>query len=259
VTAYLTIDDAPSAEWSTKLAVLRRLGIRGVFFARGDELARRPRFVAAALDDGHVVGNHGWSHRGFSDLSLPECEDEIDRTHRLLERLHADAGCAYEPRYFRFPYGDKGALTGHETELVPSSEGRARGDAIQEMLRARGYSQPDFQRITYRWYHDQRLAEDADWYWTYDCHEWTTIEAEPQHGIRSLEDVFARMEEDVPEGRRGLNHAGSDDIVLVHDHVETGAMFAPILTRLLERGVRFSLPGNRRDSANVDKRSGADQ
>jgi len=259
VIAYLTIDDAPSSEWSAKLAALRRLSIRGVFFARGDELARRPGFLVAALEDGHVVGNHGWSHRTFSELSLRECEDEIDRTHRLLHRLHADAGRAFAPRCFRFPHGDKGALTGDETETVPSPEGLARRRAIQRMLGERGYSQPDLDGITYRWYREQGLAEDADWYWTYDCHEWTTLDPEPQHGIRSLDDVLARMEEDVPEGRRGLNHAGSDDIVLIHDHSETGGMFEPILRRLLERGVRFALPPRDPDVANVDKASGADQ
>ncbi|MFW5783169.1 MAG: polysaccharide deacetylase family protein, partial [Spirochaetota bacterium] len=202
--AYLTIDDAPSADWHRKLHVLRRLRIPAVFFCWGEHLEARPAFAAAALADGHVLGNHSWSHPSFSEISLDSCRHEIERTHELLEQLHAEAGRRFAPRYFRFPYGDKGALTGSDTEADLTAEGAARKAAIQRALRDHGYAQPAFPGITYRWYHDRGLLDDADWYWTYDCMEWSIHSEEPLFGVRSAEDVFSRMEENEPEGGRGL-------------------------------------------------------
>ncbi|MFW5718207.1 MAG: polysaccharide deacetylase family protein [Spirochaetota bacterium] len=241
--AYLTIDDAPSRGWRAKLDALETFGIRAILFCAGRALSERPEFVAPALAAGHVLGNHAWSHPAFSEIPLDACEREIDRTHRLLVDLHRAAGREFEPRYFRFPYGDKGALTGSDTDARPDEAGSARKAAIQQMLRSRGYTQPRFPGVTYRWYRDQGLLSDGDWYWTYDCHDWSTTARQPQFGIRTLEDVFARMDEDVPEGGRGLHYAGSEDIVLLHDDDATAELFVPIIQRLLEIGVEFRLPG----------------
>ena len=60
--------------------------------------------------------------------------------------------------------------------------------------------------------------------------------------IDSLEKVFERMDEDVPEGSRGLNYPKSEEIILVHDHPETTHMFKPIIERLLAKGMIFKHP-----------------
>ena len=61
-------------------------------------------------------------------------------------------------------------------------------------------------------------------------------------GIDSLEAVFARMDEVVPEGGRGLNTSGSAEIILAHDHERTTELFPAIIERLLEKGMQFRLP-----------------
>ncbi|MFW5688523.1 MAG: polysaccharide deacetylase family protein [Spirochaetota bacterium] len=240
--AVLTIDDAPSRDWAAKLEMLERLGVRAVFFCTGSALGRRPEFAAAALEAGHVLGNHGWNHPAFSELPLEECEREIDATHRLLERLHAEAGRAFAPRYFRFPYGDKGALTGSDTEAEPTPEGAVRRASVQTMLRDRGYTQPAFPRITYRWFRERGLLDDMDWYWTYDTMDWSLTADEPQYGIRTEDDLFRRIDEDVPEGGRGLAFPHSDEIVLIHDHVENSGLFGRVVRRIQEKGIEFRLP-----------------
>jgi peptidoglycan-N-acetylglucosamine deacetylase len=240
--AVLTVDDAPSADWRAKLAVLDRLGIRAVFFCIGRELVRRRGFVAAALAAGHLVGNHGWSHTAFSSMRLDECEREIDATHRLLVALHRDARRELRPRFFRFPFGDKGALTGPNVEVEPPPEGLARKASIQRMLRERGYTQPPFDGVTYRWYRSFGLLDDADWYWTYDTMDWSTIAEEPMFGVRTPEDVYRRLDEDVPEGGRGLNHGRSDEIVLMHDQPDASGLFESVLRRIGDKGIDFVLP-----------------
>ncbi len=247
--AVLTVDDAPSRDWPTKLEMLAGLGVRAVFFCTGRDLDRRPAFAAGALDAGHILGNHGWSHPAFSELPLDECEREIDATHRLLERLHAEAGRPFAPRCFRFPYGDKGALTGPDNETKPTPEGAARKALVQKMLRDRGYTQPAFRGITYRWFRERGLLDDIDWYWTYDTMDWSTTASEPMFGMRRPEDVFRRLDEDVPEGGRGLNDRRSDEIVLIHDQVETTAMFERVVRRIREKGIELYLPGAGEDSS----------
>jgi len=83
---------------------------------------------------------------------------------------------------------------------------------------------------------------DVDWYWTYDVLEWTIFTKEHVFGIDSLEKVYQRIDEDVPEGCRGLNYPNSEDIILIHDHPETARMFKPIIERLLAKGIIFKLP-----------------
>jgi hypothetical protein len=115
--------------------------------------------------------------------------------------------------------------------------------ALQAELHRLGYSQPEFTDVTYNYYKTAGLLEDVDWYWTYDILEWSTYHEDSIHGIHTLEDVFSRMEEDVPEGGRGLNFPGSSEIILTHDHVETTPMFPKIIDRLRQKGIEFRLPG----------------
>jgi hypothetical protein len=64
----------------------------------------------------------------------------------------------------------------------------------------------------------------------------------PKFGIRGLEDVLRRMDEDVPEDGRGLNFAGSNEIILIHDLSETAHLFEPIIQKLLDKGLKFEMP-----------------
>ncbi len=84
--------------------------------------------------------------------------------------------------------------------------------------------------------------DDIDWYWTYDCMDWSVFSDEPIFGIDSLEAILARMDEDVPDGGRGLQYPGSSEIVLTHDHETSTHIFEPIIRRLLEKGLHFQLP-----------------
>jgi len=60
--------------------------------------------------------------------------------------------------------------------------------------------------------------------------------------IDSLEKVFGRMDEDIPEGGRGLNYPDSEEIILVHDMSESTSIFKPIIERLISKKLVFKLP-----------------
>ncbi len=72
--------------------------------------------------------------------------------------------------------------------------------------------------------------------------EWSIFADESKFGIDSVEKMYVRMDEDVPEGGRGLNYPNSEEIVLTHDHPETTELFPPIIDRLLTTNLIFTLP-----------------
>ncbi len=240
--ACLTIDDAPSPDFLQKIDWLESRGIPAIFFCTGENLAARPEMAAEALQRGFVVGIHSWDHPHFSRIPLKACFEQIRRADAVLTQIYKKAGIPDYPKYFRFPYGDKGALTGDDPFTSPSGEGLARKQSIQKYLRSLGYTQPAFDGIAYGYYRRAGLLDDADWYWTYDVREWCTFHPEAAHGIRTLDDVLARMDEVEPENGLGLNTPGSDEIILTHDHTETSSIFPDIINRLLKKGLEFYIP-----------------
>jgi peptidoglycan/xylan/chitin deacetylase (PgdA/CDA1 family) len=240
--AYLTIDDAPSADFSRKVNYLHAKGIPAVFFCLGEALEQYPNPVVEAIQKGFVIGSHAYHHKLFSEFSLDECLNQISMTHEVIERLYLASGIPWEKKYFRFPYGDKGGLRQYDVFSHYEGEGAERKQAIQDHLRKLGYSQPTFKGITYQYYREADLLEDVDWHWTYDVREWGLAIRDEAFGVDTLEKVFARMDEDDPEGCRGLNYPDSEEIVLMHDHVGTTHVFAIIIERLLDMGLQFRLP-----------------
>jgi peptidoglycan/xylan/chitin deacetylase (PgdA/CDA1 family) len=246
-TAYLTIDDAPSKDMKKKVDFLASKGIPAVWFCVGSNLRKRRAYAIRAIETGSILGNHSYSHRRFSTLSLSECFEEIRKTDEIIDEIYNETSARRPAKFFRFPYGDRGDFehlgfqrSGFQEKR--RSEGAARKEGIQGFLKGLGYTQPRFEKVTYAYYRKSRLSGDVDWLLTYDVMEWATFGDNDVFGIRTLEDIFHRMADDFPEGSRGLNYAGSEDIIVIHDHDQTTRMFRPIVERLAAKGVVFKLP-----------------
>lgn len=217
--ALLTIDDAPSPRMREKVDFLTQNGIRAVWFCNGLHLEARPELALYALERGQILGNHAYEHPRFSELSLEEGFGQIERTEALLEGLYQRAGLARPGKYFRFPYGDKGGV-----------EKRA---AYQAFLAKLGFAGPPRGRVTYEWFWRSEQGGGLDWLWTYDTKDWALNRLEPVEGLEDITKIFARMDLDLPAEGCGLNRAGSDEIVLMHDHERTTGQFLAILQRLM--------------------------
>jgi len=226
---YLTIDDAPSKDMKKKVDYLVSKGIPAIFFCRGDLTENDPSSVIYAIKKGFVIGNHAYSHRHFSELSLEEARKEIKRTDEIIEEVYTAAKVSRPVKLFRFPYGDKG--------------GRNK-EAIQSYLRELGYQQPMFEGINYVWFKEKNLDKEADVYWTYDVEEYRLKKKYKNipYKIKTFEDVLKKMEEkNVEEG--WLCSVDSNEILLMHDHEETTTYFFKIIDTLLAKGFLFKLPG----------------
>lgn len=102
----LTFDDGPTPEYADSiLAVLRREGTRATFYVLGGDLSRHPQLGRRIVADGHVLGNHTWTHRRMVGLSLGAIRREVEDTDRHI-RLAGERG----PIHFRAPYSHKFVL-----------------------------------------------------------------------------------------------------------------------------------------------------
>jgi len=100
--AALTFDDVPDPRYTGKvLDVLARYRVQGTFFVLGSLATRHPALVKRMQREGHVVGNHSYSHALFSQLTQEQFRRQIERTDAVLAPL-----VGYSPRFIRPPYGE---------------------------------------------------------------------------------------------------------------------------------------------------------
>ena len=96
-TVYLTFDDGPHPTWTPKvLAVLRKYGVKAVFFEIGQNVARYPSITRSLRTYGNKIGNHTWSHPDLTTLSTASVTWQLNRMESSL---------GYRPRCVRPPYG----------------------------------------------------------------------------------------------------------------------------------------------------------
>ncbi|MDA1017441.1 MAG: polysaccharide deacetylase family protein [Planctomycetota bacterium] len=99
--ACLTFEDGPHPEYTPRiLDVLKAEKVTGTFFLIGEKSQAHPDIVRRIVDEGHVVGNHTWTHPHPGTLSGSALVEEIESTDRLLNELTGKS-----PRLFRPPMG----------------------------------------------------------------------------------------------------------------------------------------------------------
>lgn len=98
----LTFDDGPSPEDTPRLLdILRDKQVPATFFVIGERAEKHPELVRRACAEGHLIGNHTWSHPSlFCFLTPWRLREEIERGEASIQKA-----CDYRPRYFRSPVG----------------------------------------------------------------------------------------------------------------------------------------------------------
>jgi peptidoglycan/xylan/chitin deacetylase (PgdA/CDA1 family) len=246
--AYLTIDDAPSKDFTGKMEYLYQQGIPAIFFCVGESMQRNQAETRSAIKHGFLIGNHSFSHPFFSDLSLEDCQREILQTDELIEQIYNSAGVARPAKYFRFPYfdvgGDKSGSDYQAKWSKPTTEwfqyeNDDKRREIQQYLQRLGYSQPPFEGVNLQYTLDPSLLKNIDVRCTFDQVEYWYNEPNAPQGLSSEDVILARMDEDLPYEGRSLNREDTVDIILVHDHEQTTELFYRIIDRYLKKGIKF--------------------
>jgi peptidoglycan/xylan/chitin deacetylase (PgdA/CDA1 family) len=256
--AYLTIDDGPSESFTALVDFLHARGVPAVFFNRGDNMEARPDDVIYGIRKGYVMANHTYAHKRASTMPLDEVCDEIARTENVLDRLYMEAGVQRTGRYFRFPYMDRGMAAclsepqglsaDHKAEQAylvgaglghipadPSPELIAHKRALQDYLRASGFSQLPVQNVTIPWYAQTEMAQAIDSLCTFSTSDWALNDRHVgKHGFSTVDDLKAQIDSD-----KWLRDETSHHIILVHDQADIHDVTTKLVDYFLETGFEF--------------------
>lgn len=226
-TALLTIDDIPSRNTPAIVDYLNAKGIQAILFATGTHLEKYWEEACYAVRHGMIVGNHSYSHPGFSKLPLEECVTQIEHCEALLDRLYRE--CCIERTYrpFRFPYGDKGG------------DNKA---ALQEYLRNHGFNKVDDTAISYPWWREHGMHIDVDTFWTFDFEEYR-FQFDPDF---TEDHIWAKINDPAPKQGAALFGENNRHIILLHAHDETEEIlpeyYKRFIDHLLAHGLTFDQP-----------------
>lgn len=98
----LTFDDAPDDHFTPQiLDVLKQEGVKATFFVVGNRVEAHPDIVQRIVQEGHILGNHSYSHANLPKLSDAEFREEITKTDELIRKF-----AGYTPTLVRPPYGN---------------------------------------------------------------------------------------------------------------------------------------------------------
>ncbi|MGG6311110.1 polysaccharide deacetylase family protein [Paenibacillus macerans] len=98
----LTFDDGPDPRFTPQvLDALSREGVKATFFVVGARAKKFPGLLRRIHNEGHLVGNHSFSHPSFRNRSVKQFQTEILRTEKVIQRT-----IGYRPKLIRPPYGE---------------------------------------------------------------------------------------------------------------------------------------------------------
>ena len=84
----LTFDDGPHPVYTKKLLDgLRKRGVKATFFLIGENIEGNEELVKQMAEDGHLIGNHTWSHVDVTKMSDKQACEEITKTSELVKSI----------------------------------------------------------------------------------------------------------------------------------------------------------------------------
>jgi cellulose synthase/poly-beta-1,6-N-acetylglucosamine synthase-like glycosyltransferase/peptidoglycan/xylan/chitin deacetylase (PgdA/CDA1 family)/spore germination protein YaaH len=110
----LTFDDGPDPTWTPMvLDILKRYNVKATFFLVGSQAEQYPDLVRRIIAEGHLVGNHTYTHANLAELTPEQVELELNATQRLIESITGRSTTLFRPPY------DADSRPAHIDELVP--------------------------------------------------------------------------------------------------------------------------------------------
>ncbi len=97
----LTFDDGPNpANTPQLLAILKNYHVQATFFDVGRLVKLYPYLARQEIADGHIIGNHTWSHAYLPALTPDMMRKQIAKTSDIIQQV-----TGIRPIFFRPPYG----------------------------------------------------------------------------------------------------------------------------------------------------------
>lgn len=97
----LTFDDGPNEEWTPILLDgLKQRGAKVSFFVIGEKAEANPEIIRRMKQEGHLIGNHTFSHVQLTSIGAEAACQEIKKTNQVLYEITGEY-----PQYIRPPFG----------------------------------------------------------------------------------------------------------------------------------------------------------
>jgi peptidoglycan/xylan/chitin deacetylase (PgdA/CDA1 family) len=97
----LTFDDGPHPEYTPRiLNLLNQYNIQAIFFVKGEKAAHTPELLRRIREQGHIIGNHTWSHAWLPVSGNKRIQEEISKCQNVIYGITQQPG-----QYFRPPHG----------------------------------------------------------------------------------------------------------------------------------------------------------
>jgi cellulose synthase/poly-beta-1,6-N-acetylglucosamine synthase-like glycosyltransferase/peptidoglycan/xylan/chitin deacetylase (PgdA/CDA1 family)/spore germination protein YaaH len=96
----LTFDDGPDPKWTPMvLDILKKYNIKATFFLVGSQAEQYPDLVKRIVDEGHMVGNHTYTHANLAVIPSEQVKIELNATQRLIESITGRSTTLFRPPY----------------------------------------------------------------------------------------------------------------------------------------------------------------
>lgn len=98
----LSFDDGPGGITTSRiLDILKENNVQAAFFCIGVKMTVQKEQLKRILNEGHIIGNHSYSHNRFFSLFSPaKMLSEIEQTSLVCREI-----TGFSTRFFRPPYG----------------------------------------------------------------------------------------------------------------------------------------------------------
>ena len=98
----ISFDDGPAENYTQQiLNILNNEKVKATFFCIGNRIAGNEAILKQVQADGHIIGNHSYSHHFWFDMySVKKMQDDLKQMNTEMERV-----TALKPKLFRPPYG----------------------------------------------------------------------------------------------------------------------------------------------------------
>lgn len=99
---YLTFDNGYENGFTAKiLDVLKEKQVPAIFFVTGHYIQDQPELLKRMVQEGHLIGNHSWSHPDLTRVSDQKLKEELDKVKTEVAELTGQK----EMPYLRPPRG----------------------------------------------------------------------------------------------------------------------------------------------------------
>lgn len=85
---YLTFDNGYENGYTSRiLDVLKEKNVPAAFFVTGHFVKDQPELLKRMAAEGHLIGNHSWSHPDMSQVSAARIKEELEKVSQEVARL----------------------------------------------------------------------------------------------------------------------------------------------------------------------------